>query len=79
MNNNAHSQNISNIEKEYVPQDSLIKKYINQILITSIDKIIYSNKLITSLQNRIKTLETKIQINEIAEKLNKHYEQSRRC
>lgn len=37
------------------------------------------NNLINKLENRLKSLEKGIQVKEFANKLNKHYEQSRCC
>lgn len=58
-----------NLEKNYIAQFKVD-------ILTEIDKI---SKLIECLKNKIKKLEKSSDIKELASKLNKHYEQSRRC
>lgn len=75
---NSEFDNILKIVSELKVFTGSNKEKFDKFKVEILEKIANVNKTIEILTNRIKKIEKKVDINELAGIINKHYEQSRR-
>lgn len=75
---NSELDNILKIVSELKVSTGSNKEKFDKFKVEILEKIANVNKTIEILTNRIKKIEKKVDINELAGIINKHYEQSRR-
>lgn len=69
---------ISSIDKREV-SDVVNKEIVDKFNKNNSEKLAHIEKLVMILTDRVKNIEKDIALKELEGKLNKHYEQSRRC